>query len=1181
MQGKKLKSKVFKAISSGLALVIAASMLVGVSPVSAATNNLWAWGFNSWGQLGYPLILYATEPVQVSGLSDVNSVAGGNVFSLALTKDGTVWGWGNDTTGQLGDGQSPGPTNQSTPVRAVGLTKITAICAGRVHTIVLMQDGTVWGMGGNGSGNLGDGTTTGRTTPVQVKGLTGVIAIAAGFQFSMALKSDGTVWTWGSNADGQIGDGTKTDRSTPVQVSGLTGVKAIAAGYSHSLALKSDGTVWTWGNNSNGQLGDGTTVQRLTPVPVNGLTGITAIASGYYHSLALKPDGTVWVWGQNSNGQLGDGTTVDRLTPVQVSGLTGVTTVSAGGSHSLALKPDGTVWAWGSNDSGQLGTGNTAERHIPVQVSGLSGVVAIGAGYAHNLAAKSDGTVWGWGINNFSQLGYLIPVGCPNPLKVGGINSVVAVDGGLYFGLALKSDGTAWGWGQNDRGQLGTGTVKDSIPTPVQVSGLTNLVDISTGIMHGLAAKSDGTVWAWGQNNAGQLGDGSTTNRLAPVQVSGLTGIVAVKGIAYFSLALKSDGTVWGWGQNDKGQLGDGSTTDGHTPVQVSGMTNVIAIGAGARHGLALKSDGTVWTWGQNNYGQLGDGTTTEKHTPVQVSGLTGIVAIAGGTYYSLALKSDGTVWAWGYNNIGQLGDGTTSDRHSPTQVSRITGVIAIDAGVTHSLALKSDGTMWAWGDNAYGQLSNIAAQNSTTPVQVNGLNGIAAIGTGSSFSFAIESPDAPSTAGAVPADEATNVQTNTAFNWVAVPFVSHDFQLSTRADFTTLTVNISNSSNNTYTPTAELSGNTTYFWRVRSRLGKLTSPWTTARFTTEPPFTTAPAPLLSPVPTGQKTAQAPASPALWIFVFVAAGVLFVSTLFVIKVRTGKTKLAVSAPNEIPLSAGKAVSSSNNEIRNESNNQPKGSKTSIRINCFGEFKVLSDSGQISLWRNKPAKLTFEYLVVKHGNPVIKDSLMEVLWPGGSPDSSANNLKTVMYQVRDTLKPLFGSGRTNPVLFKEGRYLLNPEIDIIVDFIEFERHWKQGKQFEKEGNSGEARIEYEKAASMYSGDFMEEELYQEWTIPYRESLKDIYLLLTDKLSEMALLSDDYITCIEYCHKILAKDECREDVYRKLMKCYNRLGQDNNALKWYDKCRLTIKTELGTQPGSETESLRKRILAGEKI
>jgi hypothetical protein len=246
----------------------------------------------------------------------------------------TAVGWGANDSGQVGDGTT---TNAPTAMPVNGLTGVTAVAAGGLHSLALRSDRTVWAWGWNGEGQLGDGTTTQRSTPVQVNGLTGVTAVAAGSDHSLALRNDGTVWAWGSNSSGKLGDGTTTNASTPIQVSGLSGVTAIAAGSSHSLAVRGDGTVWAWGEGQWDQLGSETTHQSSTPLQVSSLTGMTAIAAGEYHNLAIRDDGTVWAWGGGWWGQLGDGTTVQTFTPVQVSGLSGATAVAAAGNHSLAV----------------------------------------------------------------------------------------------------------------------------------------------------------------------------------------------------------------------------------------------------------------------------------------------------------------------------------------------------------------------------------------------------------------------------------------------------------------------------------------------------------------------------------------------------------------------------------------------------------------------------------------------------------------------------------------------------------------------------------------------------------------------------------------------------------------------------------------------------------------------------
>jgi len=351
-------------------------------------------------------ITWRNAAAQVSGVTGVVTAAGGWGHSLAVESDGSVWAWGGNLSGQIGDATT---NDRPTPVRVGGstLAGVTAIATGSCDSLALKKsDGSVWSWGCNDQGQLGDGTTLDRHIPIQVPGLSGIAAIAAGGWHSLALGRDGRVWAWGSNSNGQPGDGTATGHPAPAPVGGLTGVVAVSGGGTHSLALKSDGSVWAWGSNSNGQLGDGTTAHSPAPVRVGGLTDVVVVAAGAHHSLALKRDGSVWAWGSNSYGELGDGTTTDRLTPVKVSGLSGVVSIAAGAQHSYALERDGSVWAWGQNDYGEIGDGTWGTQRLsPVPASGLSSVVSIFAGGQHGLALKKDGSLWTWGWNDHGQLG--------------------------------------------------------------------------------------------------------------------------------------------------------------------------------------------------------------------------------------------------------------------------------------------------------------------------------------------------------------------------------------------------------------------------------------------------------------------------------------------------------------------------------------------------------------------------------------------------------------------------------------------------------------------------------------------------------------------------------------------------------------------------------------------------------
>jgi len=673
----------------------------------ASDGSVWEWGASLPGHSFGLATLFGdikgrAAPTQVGGLTDMVAITAGENYSLAVKSDGAVWAWGYNNSGQLGDGTT---TNRPAPVQVNGLTGVVAVAAGwggfqSPHSLAVRYDGTVWAWGTNDSGQLGDGTATGnvaipgRLTPAQVKGLSGVVAVVAGWSRSVALKGDGTVWTWGWQGVYVAGAHLSVPQLTPVQVDGLERVVAIAARERDNLALRVDGSVWSWLSDqstptpidglsevmsiaagSHGSLAvrrDGSVwawERNNAPVPVPGLAGAVTVASGGHHNLALTPDGAVWTWGLNNSGQVGDGTMPQRLAPAQVSGVAEVASVSAGLYTSLALKRDGTVWAWGHEESPSL----------PAPMTGLDGVVAIAAGKRHNLALRDDGTVWAWGGNDLGQVGDGTTTDRSTPVQVSGLAEVSAIAAGGDRSLAVTEDGTVWQWGCNPDAEL------DNVPfvwrsTAAQVRGLSGIVAVSAGEnTFNLALKGDGTVWMWGWLHVWADPNGPPTTLPSPYQVSGLSGVVA---IVRPNLALKSDGTLW--------TVGEVYRWSG--PIQMSAVGSIAAIDTGGhdeswispRHTLELRSDGTVWAWGDNWDGQLGDGTTTyARPAPTQVSGLRGVAAIAAGGTHSLAVKRDGTVWAWGGNYTGQLGDGQSARRAVPRQVVPV-GSPDLSISMTH-----------------------------------------------------------------------------------------------------------------------------------------------------------------------------------------------------------------------------------------------------------------------------------------------------------------------------------------------------------------------------------------------------------------------------------------------------------------------------------------------------------------
>lgn len=351
----------------------------------------------------------------------------------------------------------------------------------------------------------------------------------------------------------------------------------------------------------------------------------------------------------------------------------------------------GSVWAWGGNANGQLGDGTNTTRPVPFRVGGLASVASLAAGGSHSLALKGDGSVWAWGANASGQLGDGTQgEDAYGPIATQGIANARAVAAGVAHSLALRSDGTAWGWGDNEVGQLGDGTNSGPRVLPVPASGLLGVVGLVGGVVHTLALNGNGSVMAYGRNLYGQLGDGTSTNRWAPVPVLGLDDALAVSA-SHHSLALRANGTVWAWGRNNFGQLGDGTTTDRWVPAPVPGLTGVVAIACGEWHSLALRWDGTVWAWGRNVHGQLGDGARDDRWQPIPIGGIERVLGIAAGYDHSLATQAGGALLGWGANASGQLGDGTTEDRDVPTSVPVAGWVRAAVGGQFHSLALEGD----------------------------------------------------------------------------------------------------------------------------------------------------------------------------------------------------------------------------------------------------------------------------------------------------------------------------------------------------------------------------------------------------------------------------------------------------------------------------------------------------------
>jgi alpha-tubulin suppressor-like RCC1 family protein len=446
-----------------------------------AGGSVKCWGANYSGELGDGTSTDRSTPVAVRGVSKATQVASGGFASCAVLAGGKITCWGDNSSGELGSGTTTGM--RTMPVAVKGVGDATSVAAGGYHSCAVLAGAQVACWGDNTNGELGNGQTGESLTEVPVQGVSNATGVTAGDYHSCALIAGGSVDCWGDNSDGELGDGTTSGPKTcagdpcsptPVTVSGIATATQITASYFQSCALLAAGGVDCWGDNANGQLGDGTTSTSSTPVAVAGITTATQIAAGGLHACALLAGGGVDCWGNNLEGQLGNGTTTASTTPVAVQGITTATQIAAGEYHACALLAGGTVDCWGNNYDGELGNGTTASSSTPVAVQGITTATQITASYFDTCALLAGGSVKCWGYNFDGELGDGTAAGpetcgtlddpCSStPVAVSGIATASQISAGGIHACARLTSGALQCWGGNYDGELGDGTAGYSL----------------------------------------------------------------------------------------------------------------------------------------------------------------------------------------------------------------------------------------------------------------------------------------------------------------------------------------------------------------------------------------------------------------------------------------------------------------------------------------------------------------------------------------------------------------------------------------------------------------------------------------------------------------------------------------------------------------------------------------------
>ena len=685
-----------------------AQVSAGISHSLALTtdNRLFAWGLNTSGQLGDGSLTNKTSnAMQVPG-NNWRVISAGNAKSLGVSRTGILWAWGAGTSGALGTGAV---ANRSVPAQ-IGTSSWTLVDTSDIsnNSVGALITGGLFGWGAGANGAVGDNAATDKSAPAAVSYLAAIqvftpwqvgksswTQVATGASHTVGILSTKTLYAWGLNNVGQLGvtaTGDTLNRSSPTQVGTSSWVAITAGEGSHSVAVRSDGTLWVWGSNQTGQLGTGTTDNRSSPTQITyGNSSWVAVDAGDFTTGAITTSGQLYMWGAGGNGILGDGSgAVSKSSPTQVFGSWA--SLSVGPSHVLALRSDKTLWGWGLNTSGQLGDRTVANKSFPVQI-GTSSWHQVSAGLDHSLGITADKKLYAWGGGTVGQTGILTES-----------QSWIQIAQGNGFSVAKRNDGTIWSWGTNTNGPLGTGdTLNRSSPTQIGTSSWSQ-VFVSLSSTYAGAVKGDGSLWAWGLNSSGQLGDGTTISRSSPVQVLQTTtpnSWISVDGGNDFTVGITSNGKLWGWG-----------AAAGLVIAPPSFSWSQIS--QNSARTVAIRNDGMLFTWGLNNAGQLGIGDLVNRSSPVQV-GWSSWSLVSAGASHTLAVRSDGTLFAWGLNTSYQLGIIDSINRSSPTQVTARSWS-QISAGDFHSTGI-SQNLLYAWGLGSTGQLGELTDNLSWTSI--------------------------------------------------------------------------------------------------------------------------------------------------------------------------------------------------------------------------------------------------------------------------------------------------------------------------------------------------------------------------------------------------------------------------------------------------------------------------------
>jgi alpha-tubulin suppressor-like RCC1 family protein len=666
-----------------------------------ADGTVVGYGTGEDGQLGSSSKALSSTGVTINGLSRILSVkskSNSDGGGAAVDQDGTVWWWGYNLN----------PTY--IPQKLVGIDRpVIDISLNEDSYLALDADGRLWAWGSNSYGLFGNGGTTSSKTPTLVPGLPEIVSAVAASRHALAVAKNGQLYAWGDNMNGQLGLGDKTSRYSPVAVTGVANAKAVRAcpdiNSWNSFVILADGTVKAAGYMYGGGFGlPLDSYSTFTAIP--GLSGIIDISPNRDSTIALSSNGSLYGSGMPGHNEL--------LTPWPSMGVrsftqipeapTGVTRLAGGEGTVYCETNDGNRYSWGWNNYGQCMTGSASVHPVPIQIATPSIFKKIVGGDNFFVALDANGDVWTWGGIETGQSGNGTIAASSIPIKFLDTSSpAIQIDASDSSAIALLQDGSIYTWGPWSTSPV--------LFSDANLGSNTDQVAIGAGFM--LARrKTDGTVWAWGNNSYCQLGDGTKLSRTSAGQVKGVGGTGFLENISwigagrYWGIALTSDGSPICWGEGDNGVLGNGSENESNVPGYATGLSGVSSVFVGNKSVFAIK-DSVTWMWGM-----IG---STSYLTPINydTSVTPGISPVRSASFgyplYPIALvaRSDGVVRVYGENSKGQRGNGTVAYTSGWETVSGLADISMVAATDQASAALSSTGQLWTWGSNANGELGN------------------------------------------------------------------------------------------------------------------------------------------------------------------------------------------------------------------------------------------------------------------------------------------------------------------------------------------------------------------------------------------------------------------------------------------------------------------------------------------